>query len=538
MIEMRKAKLISLLIVLSMFVIPIPRVQAATDEWTVSTVDEDLFYATYKFEGVDMMYLQGEDMQIRSWFWFEGPVLDARRYIIEAYLEVTTPSIGATDPDAYMFIYGIPAQQGGTPSHAEDPSFINGPYTTILYQVNLSSFVGPGVKHNITVTSILREINQGYYFWDGHDIALATLSPAEQNEERYILTLEGGHPAKLYVHYGEPAYPPQIPPGGSVIEEYRNYTIWEFSPPDVNYTDMTQTGSAGKLHVFNETTFNFTDINKSTTNVALGYFVNETGPNTINGAIIEFNFTVDIDIHSAAQPSPAAFYLMGENDVIGSMSDVVGGNEIILFELYTQDINYYKFLPRNYGTGAGFGGYSGTLLKNTWYMGKITLDDTLWLFEISDMSGVAVTSCTHTLPFIYDIKAISPFACWEGVPGSQIDGWQKKEIAPSTFLLTGENGTIIQTWNGENFTDIDDLKDFVDTDVIGYPDPQDPDPPGWEDSPITAHRFKLILFVIGMALFIGTPVWGFATRPDAAAWIAIMMSMLCGVALLWSLQLM
>jgi len=44
--------------------------------------------------------------------------------------------------------------------------------------------------------------------------------------------------------------------------------------------------------------------------------------------------------------------------------------------------------------------------------------------------------------------------------------------------------------------------------------------------------------VIGMILFIGTPVWGFATRPDAAAWIAIMMSMLCGVALLWSLQLM
>ena len=100
------------------------------------------------------------------------------------------------------------------------------------------------------------------------------------------------------------------------------------------------------------------------------------------------------------------------------------------------------------------------------------------------------------------------------------------------------NGTLIgeTTTSGEG--NVSDIEDWIDVDIIGYPDPQDPDPPGWEDSPLTAHRFKLILFVIGMALFVGTPVWGFATRPDAAAWIAIMMSMLCGVALLWSLQLM
>ena len=95
-----------------------------------------------------------------------------------------------------------------------------------------------------------------------------------------------------------------------------------------------------------------------------------------------------------------------------------------------------------------------------------------------------------------------------------------------------------QTWNGDNFTDVDDLKDFIDTDIIGYPDPEDPDPPGWEESPITAHRFKLILFAIGMILFVGTPVYGFAVKPEAATWIAIMFTMFCGVALLWSLQLM
>jgi len=535
---MRRIKAIIVLIALSLSLLPIATIEGETDEWVTGLCDEDLFVASYLFDGVDMVYLQGDEAQIRGWYWFEAPILMYGRYIIEAYLEVRTPSIGATDLNASMTIYGKPSGKGGTPSYYEDPHAINGPYTTNSYTVNLSSFVGPGVLHNITVTKILREINQGYYFWNGHDIAFVTLSTDNHDEERTVYSEESGYPAKLYIHYGEPSYPPDLPPGGSVVEEYRNYTIWEFPPPDINYTDMTQTGGAGYLHVFNETCFNWTNINKSTQNVALGYFVNETGPDTINGAIIEFNFSVHVDIHNAAQQSPGSFYLMGENDAIGSMNDIFASNEIILMELYTVDVNYYRFLPRKYGTGAGFGGYSGTLHVDTWYRGKITLDGTQWLFEISDMSGAPVTSCVHTLPFVHDIAAIMPFSCWEGVAGSQVDGWQCKFVATSIFLLTDANGTVIPTWNGDNFTDIDDLKDFVDTDIIGYPDPEDPDPPGWEDSLITAHSFKLILFAIGMILFVGTPVYGFAVKPEAATWIAIMFSMFCGVALLWSLQLM
>lgn len=539
LIGMRKAKLIIVLIALSFTLTLNLTAEAATDEWVTRTLDEDLFFAAYRFDGVDIVYLQGDNMQIVSWLWFEGPVVQAGRYIKEAYLSVKIASVGGTDPDASMTIYGKPSGKGGNPSYYDDPSAINGPYTVNSYNVNLSSFVDAGAWHNITVTNILREINQGYYHWDGHDVAFVTLSPSGHDEERTITSEESGNAAKLYIHYGEPDYPPGLPPGGFVVEEYRNYTIWEFSPPDVNYTDMTQTGSLGKLHVFNETCFNWTNINKSTTNVALGYFVNETGPTTINGGIWEFNFTVNIDIAHGSQKSPAGFYLLGENAIIGSLNDVIGSNELVWMELYTHDANYYRFLPRKYGTGAGFGSYSGYLLKNTWFMGKITLDDTLWLFEIFDMTGAPETSCTHTLPFIHDIKAISPFACWEGIAGSQIDGWQKKEVDPSTFLLTDENGTVIPTWNGDNFTDIDDLKDFIDEDVIGYPDPEDPNPPGWdEESWLSAHRFKLILFIVGMVLFLGSPVYGFAERPEAATWIVIMMNMIVGVALLWSLQTM
>ena len=537
---MTRRKAISVLIALALIVLTIPTSKAVVDEWVTGLCDEDLFIASYLFDGVDMVYLQGDEAQIRGWYWFEAPILMYGRYIIEAYLEVRTPSIGATDLNASMTIYGKPSGKGGTPSYYEDPHAINGPYTTNSYTVNLSSFVGPGVLHNITVTKILREINQGYYFWNGHDIAFVTLSTDNHDEERTVYSEESGYPAKLYIHYGEPDYPPGLPPGGVVVEEYRNYTIWEILPNDVNYTEMTQTGSLGLLHVFNESCFNWTNINKNTANVALGYFVNQTGPDTINGIEIDFNFTVHVDIHNAAQQNAAVFYMMGENDAIGSATDVYASNELIIFDLYTVSLDWYRFLPRKYGTGAGFGGYSGNLRSDRSYMGKITLDGTLWRFEISEMSGVPATSCFHTLPFVHDIKAIMPFAAQENVYGSQVDGWQKKYIEPSTLLVTDANGTVITTWNGENFTDVDDLKDFIDEEVIGYPNPEDPNPPGWDDDPglLTIHNFKLIIFMIGMVLLAGTPVYGFASRPEAATWVLILFSMLCGVALLWSLQTM
>ena len=66
--------------------IPRVQVQAATDEWVIRTLDEDLFFATYLFDGVDMVYLQGDEMQIRSWLRFGGPVVQWGRYVKEAYL--------------------------------------------------------------------------------------------------------------------------------------------------------------------------------------------------------------------------------------------------------------------------------------------------------------------------------------------------------------------------------------------------------------------------------------------------------------------
>jgi len=108
----------------------------------------------------------------------------------------------------------------------------------------------------------------------------------------------------------------------------------------------------------------------------------------------------------------------------------------------------------------------------------------------------------------------------------------------STIYITDQNGTIVEIKRDFDGT-VTDIEDNIDEDVIGYPNPEDPNPPGWEDTGyLTAHRFKFILFGIGMILCLGTLMFGFYARPEAATWIIIFFCMFCGVSLLWALQTM
>ena len=280
---------------------------------------------------------------------------------------------------------------------------------------------------------------------------------------RSFTSQEEGHPAKLYVkyHIGE-GYEEVLAEFGLNnaywAASWNNYNYWSI-PMDINFTDMTQTGSLGRLHVFNETCFNWTDINKNTQNVALGYLINETGPDYINGFEMNFNFTVTVDSHNAAQQNAVSLWTGGELPEIGSINDIYAGNEIVGMLLYTVDTTWYRFLPRKWGTGADTGNYSGNLREDTWYQAKIILDGTLWRLEVSTMAGAAQTSCDITLGFEHDIYAFMPLAAMEGVAGSQVDGWMKQEGPdPGIYVATAPNGTVITP---DPFEDLDDAEDFV-----------------------------------------------------------------------------
>ena len=555
MIEMRSKTLIRFLIVLSIFVMNIPRVQAATDEWTVNTVDEDLFYATYKFEGVDMMYLQGDDMQIRSWFWFEGPVLDWGRYIEEAYLEVRTPSAGWTDLDAIMYIYGIPSQLGGTPSHADDPNYINGPYTKNYYQVNLSSFVGPGEWHNITVSRIIREINQGYYFWDGHDIAFATFSPArEAGEERTISTIEGGYPAKLYIHYGANPTPPENETA-MWIERRNGLDIYQDWGYENFYEDWTETDSLNLIGTseVNPYRITFSDFGyEEFWNTPTYFRRDEDLSNTADFIEIRWKATLTAEEVPYHRPDFHWVQLSEGGNNINAQHFVNGasGDEDHHFTIGAEAMTY--------GVAGMFMADPIPPIKTQWYSflwdydaKKLTLrqftteptSTTAWYadFDVeSNETGADIKLQRYDA--IFAPRSRTGLVSYNGLNWGTLENMLI--LVDFNPLINGTFFVIDPDTNETLVTDLPDLnstRDWVDIYQVGKGEnPEDPNPGGeWGDDPGLVSRFnvKLIFFVIGMGLFVGTPVWGFATRPEVSTWIIIMMSMLCGVALLWSLQL-
>jgi len=546
---MTRRKAISVLIALALIVLTIPTSKAVVDEWTTGTVDEDLFYASYKFEGVDMAYLQGKDMQIRSWFWFEGPVLDWGRYVTEAYLEVTTPSISATDPDAYMFIYGIPSRKGGTPSNAEDPSFINGPYTTNFYQVNLSSFVGSYVKHNITVTRIMREINQGHYFWDGHDIAFATLSPArEEAEERSVATIEAGYPAKLYIHYGAG---PVDPTNQSAIwvNNTNGLDIYQYQVFENFYEDWTEVDPLNLIgtSALNPYRITFHDFGYEEYWDDPTYFRRD---NLLNDTAdyIEVRFKATLTDEEVP-------YHTADFDWI----HLAGGGFSAELQHGCDTNDHYFMLGADvmtYGYGTCFFIDPIPPTRHGWF--SFLWDYTLKQLTVRQYLTEPNSSAAWYTDFIaednesgVDINQIhwtNVYAPYSNLGSSFYDGLNWGYLENMLILVDFiplYNGTFFAVDPETNETVVDDMPDLdsiVDWIETNYPDPEEPNPGDeWQDPDegiLTRLNFKLVVFIIGMVLFLGAPVYGFAERPEAATWILILFASIAGVALLWSLQTM
>lgn len=737
---MNRRKVFSILIALSLILITIPPTFAALDEWAISEADEDVFWATYQFDDVDLNYLQGDDMQIRGWYLFEGPdVLKWGYPISEAYLSLKSMGDATPDPDASMTLYIQPARKGGALSIYDDLDQINGPYDSNSVNVNLSSWVGGGVWHNITVTNMVRAVNQGYYFYDGHDIAFITLSTDNHDAERYVSSEETGNGAILYVHYETPDTPPGLPEGAEWIEDYRNYTIWEvpiygnitkdyifwreggavpsirydyihaqpseFSVVEPSLNDVTALYSGGqrqivrtengtlyvvfhqgatrKIQVENSIDEGATwsaptilstlagmaansqinariavDSNNTLHVVWAGmdgalrniFYVNYTGSwSTPIGIWNEGNATAYVKAYPAiaidegdnvhvswvganlTYPTDPQIWYSNKtatsnwcNPIRVSTAPGMDSNGYQFYPTITCDStnsthiawsgksdSYPGFLqiwhaytysnnswsdPVRVSTYLGMDGkiqdrpsiavgYANDNAHLTWFgmatgYGKMqvwyTSFNGTWTDPIFIANGAGMTGQHQVNPTIAVYRDETINILWEGLSTAQVmydcifereydgswgtvqllqDEWTHDQATPNLaynrfpeeiaisyeYFLVDENGTVVETWNGDNFTDADDLKDFVDDEVIGYPDPEDPSPPGWDvpgEGLLTRFNFKLIIFMIGMILFAGAPVYGLADRPEAATWIIIFFLMFIGVSLLWSLQTM
>lgn len=116
------------------------------------------------------------------------------------------------------------------------------------------------------------------------------------------------------------------------------------------------------------------------------------------------------------------------------------------------------------------------------------------------------------------------------------DWGELEEETEDEFFITDENGTVIST-NG-NFTNQDDLEDWIDDNLLNGGDPLDPDPgtQGWDtEGPWTRFKTRLYFLFIGLAC-VFTPLWAMAYRKfDSVGYAWCFLIMVLGVGLLWSI---
>lgn len=137
----------------------------------------------------------------------------------------------------------------------------------------------------------------------------------------------------------------------------------------------------------------------------------------------------------------------------------------------------------------------------------------------------------HKYPTKDENKTIVSYAWRDAVATTFWHDWFYLEDGPDENVTDGY--WIAQ--NNETLTD-DDLPGLIDQITGEDPDPEDPGAGDWTgDEILSRNRTKLLIFIIGFLLFLGTPTWGFIARPDASRWVIIAMCMLSGLALLWSI---
>lgn len=454
---------------LSVFIIPLPIAEAApTYSWSTFTVaasgdDVEILSATgfsnYTTDG-DNLWVRSDNYTTRAWLRFEGlsAITDSGGIIDQIILSMYSGVDEGADFDESPYAGGMVSVSCPTYTWDWELSEAN----IALYSMTpIASFDGDnlspsGAWYNKTISN---SDPRDWYAWTStfNDVFTCYVGSLTDDVPDYtyyrsFTSFDEGNPAKLYVKYhtGE-GYEEVLSDfdvySATYVKGWNNYNIWNITNAAIGYTDMTQTGSLSKLHVFDDNRFNWTEINKSTNSVALGYYSNLTGVDYFNSANFYFNFTVTVGSHNAAQQDCGAIYLMSRYG-IDEVNDLVidyPTNLLIYMDLYTVDVAHYRFLPRQYTPGGStFGNYSGNLNENTWYMGKIILDGTKWRFEIRNTAGTIVTACEHTLTADQNVYAIIPFAS-KGITAGSVASGEMKQDTPDTgtYVVTDPSGNVI-----------------------------------------------------------------------------------------------
>jgi len=516
------------------------------------------------------------EIGIRSFLRFEDvPLLKSSKINLATLNVYAGFDQGETiSPGASVTIYGIDEPDCAPFSYGGQVWSLERPYTTASVNWNVSDW-HQVTWQSVNVTSIVKEIINQYAWTQNNSIGFQILGASDTGYEyRTFEDIDHQHHgayAYLYLQYDvAPGTPPGLPDTSIWVETYGEYDIWTVDFLDenrtgegadvnwnlLNVTQLTEIDSGSDITVNNATWLSILDYQSQ----VWGCLFNDTGTANIDTFFLRFKINVtDVENDGAGNTVIPGFGGLSTSTPVGGVGLPYGasGEWVGIIPWCKDDDQSWRFsMNERLNLNRLFSGYSQWFDESSGDMLYVEFrvnvsGATKWMsYDVYDDPGFTNS--------IYDALTVltlptGPFRFAQIVPSlggatgadtidHQYYTYLESPLDPDEeYYLTDENGTVIDTWTqeGENFTDIDDLKDFVDDEIDPEGgDPLDPTPgtQGWtEEGPFTRFKMRLYFLIIGLGCIFG-PLWAMAYKKmDSVgyAWCALIM--ILGTGLLWSI---
>ena len=573
----KRSLLIIILLVASglQVLLPTPIAMASSITVSISHSYDDVWMteAGNIFSNTFMVMMLDNEIGIQSFLRFQNLSISKSAKINYATLRVYVAEPQETpDPGSLVTIYGI--DEADCAPFTSDGSVwsLSRPYTSASVNWNTTVWTG---YHSVNVTDIVKEIINQYAWSSGNDLGLQILGASDSGHwprsfEDYYHAYHEGQAELTIVYDVAPDTPPGLPPGAEFSETYGEWDIWVVDllgdnrtgeGADVNWNLLNVTGLTEKDSGSDLTKQNATWITASHyQDQAIGCIYNDTGSANIETFFVRFMVNVT-NVNNGATGNAIIPGFCGLSTVtpdgVNGLPYGASGEWVGLISWCKDDDQSWRFsLHERSGAGKIQSGYSqwfnegtGNMLYvefrvsvsgATKWMGYDVYDDPE--FTNSIYNAVKVLEMSIAGPFRYPQITMS---LGDGIGHYIVYQYYTFLESPleddMEYFATDENGTVVDTWTqeGENFTDIGDLKDFVDD----YVDPQggdplDPDPgtQGWDtEGPFTRFKTRLYILVIGLGC-VFMPLWAMAYKKfDAVGYAGCFIIMVLGVGLLWSI---
>lgn len=518
------------------------------------------------------------NMGIYGYLFFKDIKLNSYFHLENATLRLHTASTMDFDNESSFTIYGISDYRYfgmGEWGYGSPAEIMIAPKTSAYVSYNSSQFYS-SQWHEIDVTDIVQELKSnpwyegpGLDYGDPGDYMAFIILGASGHDSRWFYDLSAGndYEAQLHLHWDFSPPPPVDYEWGEFNESYRGYNIWELPAfnisqfeldwTDVNITALTETDSGNDITVVSDTEAIITSMSGEVT----GALFNDTGAGAdyqtgLFRALI--NMTNVDDTGAIEWSYPHAVFGIGSNAGLNMhpFGDGLDGDGIYLLVRIHYD-NDGRFAYWSVSRDEGNVEFITGALTDWYYVPQEHY--IIWWYNANShyvhleiYSDPAMTpeflihssngEYTANIP---DEALRYPMITTSAYATTGMDGWvsytynNNLTTPPSTYIVTFPNGTVIET----GITDVEDAQSYIDDELYGGPDIEDPSPPGeeWDEGPggetgaFTRFRMRLWFLIIGLGCFFG-PILFFAwRRPSGYYLLCGALVMLIGIGLLLSI---